>query len=641
MASDLESPSKYRRPRKWWRLLSICFSLVGTILAVIYLFHLTPFGLLIFEPTYRYLLVAAFLPLCFIWTPISSKAPKDTMPWYDVLFFLISLAIPVFFAWHAKEILLGAWAIIAPPAITALGFILWLLVVEAARRGAGSVFAAIVAFFAFYPLFADHLPGLLKSSPWPIARLTNFHVMGTDSLMGLPMRVFGDFFISYMVYATVVQVLGAEGFFNGIALALVGNTRAGIAKVAIVGSALFGTISGSAVANVYMTGSFTIPAMKAGGIRADMAAAIEANASTGGIIMPPVMGSVAFLMAEFIGVSYAEICIAAAIPAVLFYVCLFAHIDSYAARAKIKPPVITVEVPPVWRTLVNNLHIVVSFIVIVLWIFIFRLTSQAPLIAAVFAIVVGMFRKETRLTPQRFLKLFEDAGRILSELMATMGAVGLIIGSLVLTGLAFSLPYVLMSLAGGNIYLLLIFAAIAGFILGMGVTPVGVYVFLAIAAAPALIMVGLNTIAVHLFVVYWAMLSCVTPPVAVAAFAAASIAQINPMKAGLTATRLGASKYLLPFIFVLSPAFILEGTLGEMIPPVITCLIGFIIISAAIEGYLWWLGTITVVSRIVLSVAGLLLAWPSLNTDLYGAGIILLFLAAHYLLRRRKTSRLR
>jgi len=610
------------------------------VLAFTQTFHLRPFGIAMVDISYHYLLLALLLPLCFIWIPASRKVPKDGLPWYDFLLLLISLSIPIFFVYHSADVL-GGWNVTAPPSVVALSLVLWLVVLEGARRAAGPVFAGIIGFFSFYPLFAVYMPGILWAPSVGLSFLVAFQIISVESLMGIVMKVFGNIIVGFMVFAVVVQMVGAGKFFNDLALAMVGNTRAGIAKVSVVSSALFGSLSGASMANVFVTGAFTIPAMKREGFPAPLAAAVEAVASTGGILMPPVMGSVAFIMAEFMGVSYAEVAIAALVPIILYYVCLFAHVDSWAARVGLKPPPITVEVPPIWRTLVNNFHIIVSFIVLILLIFFLRLTSQSPWIACAFVIVLGMFRKETRITPKRLVGFIEDLGRILGELMATIAPIGLIIGAFVITGIAFNFPYLLVSAAGGNVYLLLLLGALAAFILGMGVPIAAVYIFLAIVLAPALVTVGLDRMAAHLFVLYCAMQACITPPVAITAFAAASIADASPMKTGFYAMRLAVSKYILPFIFVLSPALVLQGTPIEALKVIPSILVGFVVVSGAFEGYFWRIGNLTAVSRAVLLGAGLLLAWPGLLTDYYGAGILVVFFALYSILRWQKSPLLR
>lgn len=628
--------SRYRRPIKGWRVVSLVFPAVALILVLLYTFHWMPFGLVLVDFAYLYLLLAAFLPLCFIWIPIGRKAARKGVPWYDILFFLLSLGIPIYFCVHVLEILNEGWAYGAPLTFQVFSTILWLLTIEAGRRAGGPIFAGIITFFSFYPLLGQYMPGFLHAPFFPFPLVASYHAMSWDSLMGLPLRCFGNIFVGFLVFAVFLRTLGAGKFFNALAQSLLGERRAGNAKVAIFASGLFGSISGSSISNVFITGSFTIPAMKKDGLPAHFAAGVEAAASTGGVLMPPVMGVTAFIMAEFIEVPYAMICIAAAVPSILYYLCLFSQIDAYAARMGIKPQPITVEVPPIWRTLVNNLHIILGFLVLILVLFLLRLTAQAPWYAAAVTIVLAMFRRETRPQLWQFVvTLLSDLGRVLSELISLLAPIGMMIGSFIITGIAYSIPYEIVALAGGNVWMVLLLGAGSAFILGMGVSISAVYIFLAIVLCPGLVAAGFDLLAVHLFVLYCAVWSYITPPVCTAAYAAAAIAESDPMKTGFQAMKLGIAKYIVPFIFILSPALILRGSVTDMLLIIPTCLIGLVIISGALEGYFWRMGNLTVVSRVLLFGSGLLVAIPGLSTDFYGIGIFVVIFGLSYLLRGR------
>lgn len=629
------TPSKYRRGlTKGWKLASIVFPGAAVILALLYLFHWTPFGFLLTDISYLYVLVAAFLPLCFIWIPLSSKAPREGVPWYDSVLAVLSVVPPLYFVFNEWEVLTLGWETGAPTVPLVLSVLLWVLIIEAGRRAAGPVFACVILVFSIYPLFSSLMPGFLWSPSYSFSHLASFHALSEESILGIPLHVFGRLFLGYMIFALVLQALGAGKFFNDLALALVGKTRAGNAKVAIIASGFFGSISGAPIANVMTTGAFTIPAMKKEGLPAYFAGAVEATASAGGALMPPVMGAVAFIMAEFLEVPYAEVCLVAFVPSILYYICLFSQIDSYAARIGLKAPPITVEVPPIWRTLLNNSHIIVSFIALIIMLFFLRLSAQGPWIASAIGIGIAMCMKGTRLHLRGFVRLLEDTGRVLGELMGIMGPVGMIIGSLIITGIAFSLPYEIVGLAGGNWVLVLLLGAVSSFILGMGVTISACYIFLAIVLAPGLVSFGFDIMAVHLFVLYCGMMSYITPPVALTAFAAATISGASPMKTGVQAMKLGVAKYILPFIFVTSPALILRGSVAEMLLVIPTCLIGLVIVSGALEGYFWKLGNLTMAIRVLLFGAGMLLAVPTLNTDIYGIIAFVVLFGLAYLLRR-------
>ncbi|MFC2002032.1 TRAP transporter permease [Chloroflexota bacterium] len=635
MAEETPSlPSKYRRLSRRWRPVTLVFPAVAVLLGLLFLFHWYPFGWAFSVWTYRFYLVAIFIPLCFIWIRASKKAPVDRVPWYDILLGLLTIAIALYFA--AQEQRAEYLEIRTPPLGTALGLTLWLLVLEAGRRAAGPVFAGVIAFFSFYPLFGSYLPGLFWAPPVPLDRTVAYHIISDESLMGIPMTIFANIFFGFMLFAVVVQRLGAGKFFTDVAMGLLGTTRAGGAKVATVSSGFFGSISGAAVANVLVTGAFTIPAMKKEGLSGEFAGAVEAVASTGGQLMPPVMGISAFVMAEFIGISYAQVCIAAIIPSLLYYITIFAHVDAQAGRQGIKAPPQTVKVPPLWLTLVNNLHIIIGMVALIFVLFYLRRVTQAAWLAAAVVIILSMLRKETRPTLRWIPEFLSDLGRVLGELIAMMAPIGLIIGAFFVTGIAYSIPSLLLKIAGGNMFILLLLGAGASYILGMGANVVACYIFLAILLAPALVNMGFDIMAAHLFVMYWAMMANITPPVAPAAIAAASISGAGPMKTGLVAMRLAGAKYILPFIFVLSPALILRGPITETLMLVPLTLIGFIIISSALEGYTWRIGNITMLSRAVLLVTGTLIAWPTSSTTIYGAGTLVMFAGLYLLLRLTK-----
>lgn len=628
-------PPKYRPLSKRWRIVAVAFPVMALLMAFMVIFRIRPFGFMLIELSYFYLLLGVFIPLAFLWIPFNRKASRDSVPWYDIVLIVLTIAASLYFVAKEHELLLLGWEAGAPTVPMLIGALLWVLMIEAGRRSAGPAFAIVVFFFSIYPIFASNMPGFLWGRDFSFSQVASFHAMSEESIMGIPIRIFGRVLLGYMIFAIVLQRIGAGRFFNEMATSLVGKTRGGTAKIAIVASGFFGSISGSGVSNVMTTGTFTIPAMKKEGLPPHFAGAVEACASSGGALMPPIMGTAAFLMAEFLEIPYVEVAIAAAIPAILYYVCLFAQIDSYAARVGLVPKTVTFETPPVWRILYNNLHIILSVIFLIVILFALRLTSQAPWIATAAAIVMAMFRKETRLNPRTLIGLLEALGRSLGELLSIMAPVGLIIGAFVLTGVAFSLPHEMLGMAGGNMFFLLLLGALAAFILGMGLNIAATYIFLAIAVAPGLHLAGFDLLASHLFVLYAAIWSHITPPVAMSAFAAASISGASPMRTGFKAMQLGVAKYILPFIFITSPALILRGPVSDMLLVIPTALIGLVVISGGLEGYFWRIGHLTILSRGLFFGAGLLLAIPGLRTDLYGLGILVLLFVLVYLLRGR------
>ncbi|WP_234397687.1 TRAP transporter permease [Sneathiella glossodoripedis] len=393
-----------------------------------------------------------------------------------------------------------------------------------------------------------------------------------------------------------------------------GHVRGGPAKVAIFSSGLFGSMSGGPVTNVLTTGALTIPAMKSIGVRPKTAAAIEACASTGGVMMPPIMGATAFIMADFLGVRYIDVALAAAIPSLLYYLGLFIQIDAYAAENKLsglpKEQLITL------RQVFKEGWYYIAVFVFLVWMLIFlKRESHAPYYATILLLVINQFNAKHRLSLQRFKELLFAAGGLLAELAGLLAAVGLIVGALQVTGMTGTLTNDLVYLAGENQFALLIMGAATSFVLGIGMTVTAAYIFLAIILAPALIASGLDPMSVHMFLLYWGMLSFITPPVALAAFAAASVSNCKPMETGVEAMRIGSIIYFIPFFFVFNPAFLGNGSAIEVIVVCATAVIGIFLISAALQGYLVWVGSLTghlfsLPSRALLLIGGLLLALP-------------------------------
>lgn len=634
-----ESLSKYRIITGKFRVFTIGIPVIAILVGIVGVFHIRPFGWVMMDIAYLYLLAALFLPLCFIWIPPHKKSNKNRIPWYDIVLALISLGIPLYFFFETPNIIQG-WVVpsIAPKQALIFSIIFWALAIEVARRSVGWIFAVILLFFSAYPLFGAYMPGVFNAKNFPWKRVALFHALGLDSFVGIPLHVFGRLFFGYMTFALALQACGIGTFFNKIAIALLGKTRGGNAKVAILASGLFGSISGHPGANIFATGAFTIPAMKKEGFTPEFAGAVEAAASTGGSLMPPVMGAVAFIMAEFLEMSYATICIAAAVPSILYYLCLFAQIDAYAAKRSLTPINSTIEVPPVKSVLWENIHILIGFAVLFHFLFYLRLESWAPWIAAFATFAVASIRKHSRLSFGQFLGFFEDLGKTLGQMMGIMGPVGMIIGAFILTGIAYSLPYGLVSIAGGNVFFLLLMGAFASFILGMGVSVSACYIFLAITLAPALELAGLDRLAVHLFVLYCGLWSNITPPVALSAFTAAIISGGDPMKTGINAMRIGIAKFLLPFFFVLSPAMILRGSLMESLQVIPSAALGLLIISGALEGYFWFIGKVSLRARIPLVLGGFLLGLPGTRSDLAGMILTAIILFIVWLGNKRRLA---
>ncbi|NIR12612.1 MAG: TRAP transporter fused permease subunit, partial [Desulfobacterales bacterium] len=376
-----------------------------------------------------------------------------------------------------------------------------------------------------------------------------------------------------------------------------GTVRGGTAKVSVISSAMVGSISGSVITNVITTGSLTIPAMKKAGYPSYYAAAIETCASSGGVLMPPIMGAAAFVMAGILNISYAQVALAAAVPSILYYLGLFVQVDGFAAKQGLKG-LSREKLPSFWQTVKEGWFYLLAFAVLIYVLFVLRREAQAPFYAVVPLLLLTMIRKETRLNFKDFLGFLERAGRVLGEITGILSSIGLLIGSLLLTGTAQTLSTDLIDLAGGNVFLLVGMGALASFILGMGLTITACYLLLAVLLAPALVQLGFYDLAVHIFLIYTGVLSFITPPVAIGAYAAAAIAGANSMITAVQAVRLGAVKYIIPFFVIFEPALILHGSFFDIFQAIGTAVIGVILLGSGIEGYLVFVGRLGILGRV-------------------------------------------
>jgi TRAP transporter 4TM/12TM fusion protein len=452
-----------------------------------------------------------------------------------------------------------------------------------------------------------------------LEQATAYHLLSTESLLGIPVQAFADTVIGFLVFGTALMMTGAGKFFINLAFAICGTFRGGAAKVGIFASGLLGMMSGSIVSNVLTAGTMTIPTMKRTGFSPSYAGAIEACASTGAVLAPPVMGATAFVIAQFLNVSYAEVALAALIPATLYYIGLFMQVDAYAARHGLKGLNRT-ELPSAWLTLKEGWYYVFVVALLVVMLLHFKRESHAPFYATALLLVLNqVFNREQRWTGDTITRFLELNGRTFVELIGILAGCGLLIGAFSMTGVVSSLANDLLTLAGSNALLLLAMCAITSLILGLGLTTTACYIFLAILVAPALEKLGLNKMAVHMFIFYWGMLSSITPPVAIASFAAAGIAGAPAMKTGWESMQVGSIIYFIPFFFVMAPELVLQGS-----NPYLTALVlagkaaaGTLIICGGIQGYMTGIGDLRAAGRlewpirIALIVGGIALATPA------------------------------
>ena len=627
---ETEAVSRYRELKGIYKWYFLGFTAFASVLSFVHAFKIVLFNYMMPEMSYYAVLIAVFVSSAFLIFPATKKSPRDRVPWYDTLLCVASVLGPIYIFVHNMDILLNGWEVVPPLAGKVLAVITWAVIIEAVRRAGGMMLTAVILLMSIYPLFAHLCPGILMAKQYSLARILGFHFLGMQSIFGLPTQVFCRLLIGYMIFAVTLQVTGAANFFINFCLSILGGVRGGAAKVSILSSAFFATMSGSAIANVVTTGAVTIPTMKRLGYPPYYAGAIEACASKGGVLTPPVMGVTAFIMADFIGVSYAEVCIAAALPVFLYWVSLFAQTDFYAAKMGLRG-LPKHELPSLWPTLRDGWFYIVALGVLVYIIFMHRMEALAPYYATGVLLVLANFRKETRLNRGSALRLTDGTGKILTELMGILVGVGMIIGALSLTGTAHGLSGSLTRLGGDHMLLLLIIGAVTSFLLGIGLTISACYIFLAMLLAPTLVSLGIYEMSAHLFLVYWGSVSYITPPVALAAYAAASIAGSDPLKTAVQAVKLGFVSLLVPFFFVYNPALVGHGTALQIIQAMGTATLGIILLSAGFEGYCFFVKKISIPVRILFMAAGFLVFHPKGSTDLIGLGLILLGLIVHYI----------
>ena len=595
--------------RSFWSPVAHALAALLTLLVVLWSLGAPRYFGLAFYPQQSIAAVLALaLPVAFLTLPARRGAERKTVPWYDVAAALLGLLAAGYVAVRYPEIVNRIF--FRPPEAYVPGVIIILLLLEALRRATGWALVIIVVTFIVYAMFGDAIPGRLSGRPQDWQKLAGYFAFDVNGIFGIPMAVASTIVVAFIFFGSLLGATGGSNFFTDAALVTMGRFRGGSMKIAVVASALFGSISGSAVANVVATGVITIPLIKRAGYPAHRAAAIEAVASTGGQLMPPVMGAAAFLMAEFLQVPYSSVVVAALVPGILYYIALFIQADLEAARMGISR--LTEEEVPKARTVLSGWHFVLSFAALIYALFGLNWQPErAALLAAGSVVATSLLfgYQGTRPRPAQLLRAFARTGFGVIDIILISAAAGMVIAVLNITGLSFNLTYSLVQIGAGNPLVLLLLAALVCIVLGMGLPTLGVYVLLAALVAPALIQVGIDPMAAHLYVLYFGMMSMITPPVAVAAFAAGAIAGSDPMRTGFAAMRFGWTAYIVPVLFVFSPTLLLIGEPAEITIAVITAIVGVWLVSIALAGH--FLRPIRWPARLLFAVAGLLSLMPA------------------------------
>jgi TRAP transporter 4TM/12TM fusion protein len=663
--------TRVRTLQGFWRWLLVATTAVTILLCFNQQFTLRFFvGYTQLNTEYFYLLILLMLPFTFLIFPGSSRASADRVPWYDAVLFVVTIGAALYLMLNVRKAAELGWEFTgAPTPVIAAGIVMWVLLMEALRRTGGWALLLSVFPFTVYPLFAEaSWLGPLRGSQSTVEQATAYHVLSSESLLGIPIQAFAETVIGFLVFGTALMMTGAGKFFINLSFALCGTFRGGAAKVCIFASALLGTVGGSIVSNVLTAGTMTIPVMKKTGFRASYAGAIEACASTGAVLAPPVMGATAFVMAQFMNMSYADVALAAAIPAALYYMGLFMQVDSYAARHGLEG-IPASELPKLRDAIREGWYYLFVIVVLVVMLLYFKRESHAPFYATALLVILHQWSSgkgwraidmaallagigagaamvwadiahaplwgmviivaanelftDKKWGSERWVKFLEVNGKTFVELIGILAGCGLLIGAFSMTGVISSLANDLLRLAGNDAFLLLVMCAITSLVLGLGLTTTACYIFLAILVAPALEKLGLNKMAVHMFIFYWGMLSSITPPVAIASFAAAGIAGASPMKTGWESMWAGSIIYFIPFFFVLNPALLLQGDSPYLAAMGLTLVIaiGTIFICGGIQGYQAFVGDLRKTGilewpiRVLLIIGGFVFATP-------GGGIV-------------------
>jgi TRAP transporter 4TM/12TM fusion protein len=618
----------------YWTL--ILFTTIGIGFAVVALFGFTPFGRVLPEMVYLYIVMGLFMPLAFLVQP-GRKKDRGRIPWYDIVFAVLAFAIPIYLAQFVRFVI-DTGVMPVPLRLLIPVSVFLVLCIETGRRIAGNIYVFVCLIVGLYPLVADAdwMPDFLYGFSFNLPGLLSRVGFGSDGILGVPAHVMGNILIGFLLFAGFMIASGAGKFFLDMALALAGHYRGGAAKVAVVSSAFFGSLSGSTMTNVVSTGSVTIPAMKRLGISSHYAGAIETVASTGGHIVPPVMGGVVYVMVIYLQIDLADVIVAAVIPAVLYYFSLMIGVDAYAAKNNISG-IPREELPSARVTFRTGWPFLAALVFLTLGLVYFRWGYRAPFYASGLLVLLSFTSRQTMMTPRRMISAIANVGQLVAQAFAIIIPMGFIINGLVTTGMTSSLTASVVALGGNNVIIVMVIGFLACYIMGMAGLISAAYIFLAVSMAPAVIAVAnLNEIAVHFFIVYYTMLGPYTLPVAGAAFIAAMIADAPPIKTAWTSMRLGIATYFIPFFFAFNPAFVLQGDklwqLSFLLP---LALVGIFFVASGTEGYMLILGRLTVWIAIPIVIGGILIAFPEVQSSIIGAGIVLIALVAQIVLRRR------
>ena len=618
------------RERQYGGLGARAVTIIAATMSVYHILYIAAvlerMGIFITPVPHRALSMCFVLVLCFLLMKGGKKTPVNRLPWYDVFLIVLSLGVTLYVFIGYERWLIYRHGM--PTTVdTIVGAIIIVLILEGGRRVLGLALPLIVTFFIFHSLFANYFPGFLHSGNRSLSHVLGHICMSAAGVWGIPMGVAATVVISFVIFGQFLQGTGAGRFFIDSCLSMFGRMRGGPAKVAVTASAIFGSISGSTAANVATTGIITIPMMKRVGYSSDFAGGVESVASNGGQILPPVMGAVAFVMCEFLGIPYFKLCAAALLPAVLYFAGVFLIVDLQAGKTGLKG-LSKDEIPFFWTVFKNGWKHLISIVVLLVFLLGLYYTPERSVLYALIAVViVNILSKTERLNVKGIIWGLEYGARTMIMVSLACGLAGIIIGCLTLTGVGVKLTSVFITVAGDNLLLMLIMVALASFILGMGMSSVPCYVMVVMLAAPALIKLGVPELSAHLFAFYWGLASFITPPVALAAYAASAIAESEPMKTGLQASRVGLLMYIVPFLFIYRPGLLMMAPPIQVLGVAIITLIGIISLVIGVMGY--FLYKVSLWERLFFVAAAFAIFYPSMTADVGGVCVVALLVTRH------------
>ncbi len=612
------------------RLDGLSGKLVDFIAALFAAFFIytSGFGLVSMETHRGGYLLFTYL-LVFLLFPFRRKKVENRIPFYDWILCLVTIVV------------IGYWMITYPefsvkrignpnPTDLIMGAILMLLSYEVGRRVVGYVLTTLATAFLLYAYFGPYVPGIMGHYGFTIDRIIDFLACGMGGIYGIVTSVYATFIFPFVIFATFLQTAGAGTAISEISLALAGGTRGGPAKVAVIASGFIGSVTGSSAANAVATGSYTIPMMKNAGYRPHVAAAVEAAASTGGQFLPPVMGASAFLIAAFTDTSYWDVVKVSIVPAIIYFLGVGMMVHFIAARRGLKG-LQKKDIPNLKSALLKRGYLLLPIVVILAVLTIGYSAHTAAFFAILSTFVLSFIRKETRMTPKKIYEGLKQSSRNSLTVGATAGVIGIIIGSVTMTGIGIKFTAVVLALSKGMLPVTILLVAVGGYVIGMGVTITATYILLSVLAAPALMEFGVPLLAAHLIVFWFCETGGVTPPVALVAFAASGIAKCDPNRAGFAALRLASPLFIMPFLFAYTP-LLFNGTLAQIVETILSTIIGIIAYAGMMQGY--WLRLAYFPERVLLGFGALCLFFPDIRYDLLG--LALLALATVVNLKREK-----